>query len=110
MFLKGEKEVYYAQGPADRPEPHPRLERLRPLFPAGADFDVVPTSSEENLAQHGAEAEILLVIHRRVDARLLSFVPCVRLVQRVGVGYDNLDLNALQAAGVVAAYTPVPMR
>jgi D-3-phosphoglycerate dehydrogenase len=88
------------------PIPSPLVERLRPLFPASADFDVVPTSSEEDLAQHGAEAETLLVIHRKVDARLLSFVPRVRLVQRVGVGYDNLDLDALQAAGVVAAYTP----
>jgi phosphoglycerate dehydrogenase-like enzyme len=88
------------------PIPTPLIERLRPLFPAGGDFGVVPTSSEEDLAQHGAEAEVLLVIHRRVDARLLSFVPRVRFVQRVGVGYDNLDLDALQAAGVVAAYTP----
>ena len=32
--------------------------------------------------------------------------PKVRLVQRVGVGYDNLDLPALQARGIVAAYTP----
>jgi len=88
------------------PLPSPMVERLRPLFPAGADFDMVPTSSEEDLAQYGAEAEVLLVINRKVDARLLSFVPRVRLVQRVGVGYDNLDLGALQAAGVVAAYTP----
>jgi phosphoglycerate dehydrogenase-like enzyme len=88
------------------PIPSPVVERLRPLFPAGASFDVVPTSSEEDLAQYGAEAEVLLVIHRKVDAHLLSLVPRVRLVQRVGVGYDNLDLAALQAAGVVAAYTP----
>ncbi len=88
------------------PLPSPVVERLRPSFPASVGFDAVPTSSEEDLAQYGAEAEILLVIHRKVDARLLSFVPRVRLVQRVGVGYDNLDLDALQAAGVVAAYTP----
>jgi len=88
------------------PIPPPMVERLRPLFPAGGDFGVVPTYSEEDLAQYGAEAEILFVIQRKVDARLLSFVPRVRFVQRVGVGYDNLDLEALLAAGVVAAYTP----
>src|SRR5438132_8972865 len=88
------------------PLPSPVVERLRPSFPASVGFDAVPTSSEEDLAQYGAEAEILLVIHRKVDARLLSLVPRVHLVQRVGVGYDNLDLAALQAAGVVAAYTP----
>jgi phosphoglycerate dehydrogenase-like enzyme len=76
------------------------------MFPAGADLDIVPTYSEDDLARHAAETEILLVVQRKVDARLLSFVPRVRFVQRVGVGYDNLDLDALQAAGIVAAYTP----
>ena len=88
------------------PIPPPLIERLRPLFPTNAGFDVVPTYSEEDLARHAVEAEILLVLNRKVDARLLSFVPRVRFVQRVGVGYDNLDLGALQTAGVVAAYTP----
>ena len=88
------------------PIPLPLVERMRPMFPAGTDLDLVPTLSEEDLARHAAETEILLVIQRKVDARLLSIVPRVRFVQRVGVGYDNLDLEALQAAGVVAAYTP----
>jgi D-3-phosphoglycerate dehydrogenase len=41
-----------------------------------------------------------------VDAHLLSLVPSARFLQRVGVGIDNLDLGALQTAGVIAAYTP----
>ncbi len=49
------------------PLPSPVVERLRPSFPASVDFDVVPTSSEEDLAQYGAKAEILLVIHRKVE-------------------------------------------
>ena len=88
------------------PMPLPLVERMRPMFPAGANLDVVSTLSEEDLARHNADAEILLVIHRKVDARILSILPHVRFIQRVGVGYDNLDLDALQAAGVVAAYTP----
>src|SRR3989440_2889275 len=88
------------------PTPTPFVERLRRLFLADADLDVVPSYSEEDLTRQAAEAEILLVVYRKVDARLLSLAPRVRFVQRVGVGYDNLDLAALQAAGVVAAYTP----
>ncbi len=88
------------------PIPLPLVERMRPMFPAGTGLDMVSTLSEENLARHAAETEILLVIQRKVDALLLSILPHVRFVQRVGVGYDNLDLEALQAAGVVAAYTP----
>jgi phosphoglycerate dehydrogenase-like enzyme len=88
------------------PIPAPMVERLRPLFPASADFGMTPTYSEDDLAQYGADAEILIVIHRKVDAHLLSLAPHVRLVQRVGVGYDNLDLDALKAGGIVASYTP----
>ncbi len=88
------------------PLPAPLVERLRPAFPATVPFNIVSSYSEEDLARYAAEAEILLVIHRRVDARLLSLLPHVRFIQRVGVGYDNLDLGALKAAGIVAAYTP----
>jgi len=88
------------------PTPLPIVERMRPMFPAGVDLDVVSTLNEDDLVRHAAEAEILLVIQRKVDAHILSILPRVRFVQRIGVGYDNLDLEALQAAGVVAAYTP----
>jgi hypothetical protein len=54
------------------PIPLPLLERMRTMIPAGADLDVVSTYSEEDLAGHAAETEILLVIHRKVDASLLS--------------------------------------
>ena len=80
------------------PMPPPLVERMRPMFPAGADLDIVHTLSEEDLARHAVEAEILLVVQRRVDAHILSILPHVRFIQRVGVGYDNLDLEALQAS------------
>ncbi len=88
------------------PLPPPLVERMRPMFPVDADLDIVSTLSEEELARHATETEILLDINRKVDAHLLSILPRVRFIQRVGVGYDNLDLEALKAAGVVAAYTP----
>jgi phosphoglycerate dehydrogenase-like enzyme len=88
------------------PMPLPPGDRNRPLFPTGVELDVVPTYSEEDLARHAAGTDILLVVRRKVDAHLLSFVPRVRFVQLVAVGYDNLDLEALKAAGVMAAYTP----
>ena len=88
------------------PLPPPLVERMRPMFPTNADLAMVSTLSEEELARHATETEILLNINRKVDAHLLSILPHVRFVQRVGVGYDNLDLQALKAAGVVAAYTP----
>ena len=88
------------------PLPPPIVERMRPMFPANTDLAIVSTLSEDELARHATETEILLVINGKVDAHLLSILPHVCFVQRVGVGYDNLDLQALKAAGILAAYTP----
>ncbi len=88
------------------PLPLPLVERMRPLFPAASSLDVVSTLDDEELVRHAAETEILLVISRKVDAHILSILPHVRFIQRVGVGYDNLNLAALRAAGIAAAYTP----
>lgn len=88
------------------PIPLPFVERLRHALPEGATFEVVHSASEEDLIQRAADADILLVLRRTVDARLLAAAPHARFIQNLGVGYDNLDLAALRAAGVVAAYTP----
>jgi phosphoglycerate dehydrogenase-like enzyme len=88
------------------PIPLPLAERFGRALPEGTTFDVVPTPSEEDLARRAAEADILLVLQRPVDAHVLALAPRVRFIQNLGVGYDNLDLAALRAAGVVAAYTP----
>ncbi len=89
-------------------EPIPRLlaQRLQAVFPTGVDVDVVPTLDEADFAKHAADADILLVVHRKIDASALALAPRVRFVQQASVGYDNLDLAALAAAGVLAAYTP----
>jgi hypothetical protein len=62
------------------PIPAPLANRLRSLFPSTAPLEVVSSYGEEDLARLGTEAEILLVIHRKVDARLLSFLPHVRFI------------------------------
>ncbi len=89
-------------------EPVPRSLglRLQAVFPAGIDFDIVPTLEESDFAKHAADADVLLVVNRKIDASTLALAPRVRFVQRVGIGYDNLDMAALAAAGVLAAYTP----
>jgi len=42
----------------------------------------------------------------RVDAEALAAAPLLRVVGRVGVGLDNLDLAALRAAGVAVSWAP----
>ncbi|UCH24337.1 MAG: hydroxyacid dehydrogenase [Trueperaceae bacterium] len=53
------------------------------------------------------DADALIVRNQtRVDDALLSRAPELRVVGRVGVGLDNLDLTALRARGVTTTWAP----
>jgi len=76
-----------------------------------ARFEVV---SEPTLHQHRArllsrarETRALMVRNATlVDAELLAAAPRLRVVGRIGVGLDNLDLPALSERGVVVCWPP----
>jgi len=76
------------------------------MLPSEVELDCVDDDSDEDFARRAADTEILLVPGRRIDARLLAMAPRVRFVQRLGIGYGNFDVAAVNAAGVQAAYCP----
>jgi len=53
-----------------------------------------------------AEAHGAVLSGQRVDAALLERAPLLRAVANIAVGYDNYDLNAMRARGVVGTITP----
>ncbi|MCZ6471850.1 MAG: NAD(P)-dependent oxidoreductase [SAR324 cluster bacterium] len=55
--------------------------------------------SEHSLAL-AAEADALLVANEPVTEQLLAACPKVKIVQRFGVGYENLDLEAAAKRGI----------
>lgn len=54
----------------------------------------------------GIDTEILMVWHAVIDEKYISGLPRLRGVQRYGVGYENLDLTALKARGIVCCNNP----
>jgi gluconate 2-dehydrogenase len=48
----------------------------------------------------------LVTLNERIGAAELAGAPQLRAIANVGVGYDNLDIAALEAAGIVATNTP----
>jgi D-3-phosphoglycerate dehydrogenase len=53
-----------------------------------------------------AAAEGLIVRSDIVDAEVIQAAPNLKIVVRAGAGYDNIDLKAAAARGVVAMNTP----
>jgi phosphoglycerate dehydrogenase-like enzyme len=57
--------------------------------------------TDENLARV-ADADAFVVSAEPVNEQIIAAAPALKIVQRLGVGYDTLDLEALARAGVPA--------
>lgn len=88
------------------PVPPPLFNAIRAALPSEIALNAVESLSLDDFAPRAAAADILLVGHRRIDAPLLDLAPRVRFIQRLGSGYDNIDVAAVAARGIPAAYTP----
>lgn len=98
-------------------EARPRVWVSQPLFDAvveqlGAHFDLVTTAqvtayTPELMAERLAGVDgALVTLNERVGAAEIAQAPRLRAIANVGVGYNNLDLDALSKAGIVATNTP----
>jgi gluconate 2-dehydrogenase len=76
------------------------------------DYEVIDNQKDLGLAPEAlreclAKADAALIAGgERVDAPLLAACPRLKIVANVAVGYNNFDLDACTAAGVLATNTP----
>ncbi len=74
---------------------------------AGYEFALLEKYEDESeLVAAVADADALIVRSDKVTAAVLAAAPKLRIVVRAGAGYDNIDLDACTAKGVVAMNTP----
>ncbi|PKO68432.1 MAG: D-glycerate dehydrogenase [Betaproteobacteria bacterium HGW-Betaproteobacteria-16] len=89
----------------------------RKVFPEvvarlGEHFDVEMNDTDhvlppEQLAQRlQGRVGVLTTGSERVDAALLAACPQLKIVANIAVGYNNFDMAAINAAGVLATNTP----
>ena len=77
-----------------------------------ADFDVTANQADkpyspEELAQALADKDgAVTVLTDRIDAALLARCPKLKAVCNIAVGYNNFDLKAMSARGVLGTNTP----
>ncbi len=63
-------------------------------------------TSVDELKNAVADADALIVRSDKVTADILAAAPNLKIVVRAGAGYDNVDLDAATARGVVVENTP----
>ena len=98
-------------------ERRPRVWVSQPLFDdvveqLGQHFDLVTTGevtayTPQQLAGQLAGVDgALVTLNERIGAAEIAAAPQLRAIANVGVGYNNLDVDALSAAGILASNTP----
>ncbi len=63
-------------------------------------------TSKEQLLDAVSDADALIVRSDKVDDEVMAAAPKLKIVVRAGAGYDNVDLEAATARGIVVMNTP----
>lgn len=95
----------------------PKILVARAIFPEVLErlaqhFEVEANQLDEgwNAAQLGSRLQgkwgILTMAGERIDAPVLAACPDLKICANMAVGYNNFDLDAMSAAGVLATNTP----
>ena len=82
------------------------LERLRVHFEVETNQDDLIWSKAELIARLQGKDGAFITASERIDAELLAACPQLRAVCNMAVGYNNIDLDACTARGVLASNTP----
>ncbi|WP_138466075.1 hydroxyacid dehydrogenase [Poseidonocella sp. HB161398] len=83
---------------------HPSGEaRLQALAQEGVEVDYVEEVSEPSCAARIAGADALVIRTQPLSAATIARAERLRVVSRHGVGYDSVDLDALNARGIALA-------
>lgn len=78
----------------------------RVLADAGLRVHVARSRQADDVVAAGADAEALLVQWAPITAELLDRLPNLRVISRLGIGYDMVDVDAATHHGVAVCNTP----
>src|SRR5437660_1691118 len=87
--------------------PFPSFERATTVL-RQLDAEVVQLadSTPATIAASAAEADAVMVTYAKVSAETIGALNRCRIIVRMGIGLDNIDVGAATAAGIVVTNVP----
>lgn len=76
------------------------------ILEAFGPLTVYPITEEEDIVARIGDADIVFTNKTPITAETLDACPQIRYVGEMATGFDNLDLEALKARGIVVANVP----
>ena len=80
--------------------------KLREHFDVDTNDEDNPLSPSQLAERLQGKVGVITTGSERVDAALIAACPQLKIVANIAVGYNNFDLPAITAAGVLASNTP----
>src|SRR5271165_3301813 len=79
---------------------------LAQACPSWLEISVVNEADQDGFLHGMREARVLLHVLEPVTAAVIAAAPRLRLIQKIGVGVNTIDLEAARAHGVAVANMP----
>ena len=79
------------------------------LESAGIDYLINPLNrklQEDELSELASDCEVLIAGTEKISDAVMANAPKLKLISRVGVGLDGVDLLAAERRGIAVSYTP----
>jgi phosphoglycerate dehydrogenase-like enzyme len=88
--------------------PQKDFDMLRVRIPDFLDIHYYPSCNEDEVVKAVADADFILAssLYPPITARLIAAAKALKLIQLCGSGYDTVDLDAANKAGVPVARSP----
>lgn len=82
---------------------------IRQLAETGVDYLINPLGrklKEDELASMVGDVEVLIAGTEPITEKVIANAPRLKLISRVGIGLDSVDLMAAERRGIKVSYTP----
>lgn len=79
---------------------------LKAESPDWLEIVIIPEDDKDIFAAEMVDADVLLHVLEPVSAAVIEGAPSLKLIQKIGVGVNTIDLEAAKAKGVAVANMP----